>query len=968
MILNPYAIVIDVYATLGGKQPGATSYADHKAYINANGQAAYLTALEGMFATQTNATMSATILANLGLASIFTAAQGEAYLAANAGNRVKAALDLASALTNYVSDATNTNDTAILAAKTTYVATTANAYTYASNSANTSDAATSAAAVSTGQTFTLTTALNNFSGGSTDDTFNGSVSATAADNTYTVTDRVNGGDGVDALNVIATVLAADIAVPAAGLTSIETINIRALDGDGTVGTDAATFAAGAGVTAVNSDRSSSNVTITALGTGASVGMTGDGATVNGIVSYAYTTAAADQTINISGGTLSTGVASITATASTGVTAATINSTGAANSVDTIKLDSAGGNTVTSLTVNAASNLTAVLTAADFAATAALTVSGEATSVNLGTTFDGATIDASGLTAGGLTIATNTNLTSFKGGSGNDTVSTTALAAAAVAGAVDAGAGAADILNVATGTDVNTAAKGGLFTNFEVLRNSGATDVDVSLISGISAVQVASATAGATKMTAAQAADVRVLASNGTNTFSLATATGTTDTLGLTLQNLTAAAVATAIDVTAATVTGFETVNVVSSSGVKAGGTGTGNDLAFAAAANTTAINVSGEYDLTIDATNLTAAGGTTVTSTQTGTAALYVSGNFVAGSSVTGSTGADAFVLGNVGTSYSSGAGNDTMSATQAQLNTGATYSAVNGGGGTDTLNLTGGGAITITDNVLRQVSGFEKIVIATTGTNDQSIVTGGFFDTNFKEAGVDLTTTSSTGDITVDMTSFSGVAKLSVTTVGTGANEGAVVVSTGSGADDVTVSTASAGDDSSVSTFGGNDKITTAGDDAITITGGAGDDTIVLGSTGVNTVVFAATAALNGADTITGFAKAADIINWVQGGTETAVTGGLTATADVNYQLGAQAAGAADSATAVAAAINAAATWTGAAATSWITISDDDSTAIYAWTDTAASAGVQVAELTLVGTIDAAMSTAEIATATTIV
>ena len=150
MILNPYAIVIDVYATLGGKQPGATSYADHKAYINANGQAAYLTALEGMFATQTNATMSATILANLGLASIFTAAQGEAYLAANAGNRVKAALDLASALTNYVSDATNTNDAAILAAKTTYVATTANAYTYASNSANTADAATSSNSVRAG--------------------------------------------------------------------------------------------------------------------------------------------------------------------------------------------------------------------------------------------------------------------------------------------------------------------------------------------------------------------------------------------------------------------------------------------------------------------------------------------------------------------------------------------------------------------------------------------------------------------------------------------------------------------------------------------------------------------------------------------------------------------------------------------------------------------------------------------------
>ena len=72
-------------------------------------------------------------------------------------------------------------------------------------------------------------------------------------------------------------------------------------------------------------------------------------------------------------------------------------------------------------------------------------------------------------------------------------------------------------------------------------------------------------------------------------------------------------------------------------------------------------------------------------------------------------------------------------------------------------------------------------------------------------------------------------------------------------------------------------------------------------------------------------------------------------------------------SAAAVATAASAAATWTAAAATAWIEISDDNSTAIYAWTDVAGTAGVEEAELTLVATIDAAMSTAELATATTI-
>ena len=678
------------------------------------------------------------------------------------------------------------------------------------------------------------------------------MSATAADNTLTLVDLMNGAGGTDTLNVTASVLAADIAVPSAGMQSIEIVKIRALDADGTVGTDAATFAAVAGVTSVNADRSNSNVTVTGLANGASVGMIGDGVVANGILSYAYTTATADQVINISGGTSNSGVANITATASTGVTKATINSTGAANKVDTILLDSAGGNTVTSLTVNAATNLTATLTANDFAATAALTVSGAAVSVDLGTAFDGKTIDASGLTAGGLTIATNANLTSFKGGQGNDTVATSALATT-TAGAVDAGAGTADILNVTAGADVDTAAEAAVFTNFEVLRNSGTTDLDVSLLSGITSVQLNSANAGATKLTAAQAADIKVLATNTTNTIGLAVATGTADVLGLTLQNLTAAAVATPIDVTALTATGFETLNVVSSSGVKAGGTGVGNDLGFAAAGNLTAINVSGEYDLTIAAAAITKA--VTITSTQTGTAALYVSGNFANDSSVTGSGGADAFILGTGFGTYNGGAGNDTFSATAGQLNTAANYNVINGGEGTDTLNITDGATATINivDNNLSKISGIEKIVITDTTSGSQTIQTGGWFDGAFKTSGVNLETASTEGNISIDMTSFTGAATLKVTTVATGAG-GTISVQTGSGNDIVTVSAAAAGTAGSVLTYDGNDKITTANTEDFAITAGKGNDTIVLGSTGKETVTYEATAANNGADTITGF------------------------------------------------------------------------------------------------------------------
>ena len=77
------------------------------------------------------------------------------------------------------------------------------------------------------------------------------------------------------------------------------------------------------------------------------------------------------------------------------------------------------------------------------------------------------------------------------------------------------------------------------------------------------------------------------------------------------------------------------------------------------------------------------------------------------------------------------------------------------------------------------------------------------------------------------------------------------------------------------------------------------------------------------------------------------------------------QAAGAADTAAAAASAISAAATWaTGPAGplTAWIVISDNNSTAVYSFTDVATSTDeVVAAELTLVGTITGTVATADI-------
>jgi hypothetical protein len=712
-----------------------------------------------------------------------------------------------------------------------------------------------------GFTGSLTTGVDQgsaFSGTANDDTFTGQVdtlSAVAATSTFNVGDVLVGGLGIDTLSIITTGANGTAGtISAASVSGIENINIRALLNTATdITTVTATNFVGA--TAFNADRATSAVTFADLAAGQSAGMIGNASATNGAMVAGYAATVTAATLNIAGGTKAGAVTETGA----GITSTVINSTGAANTIGAVGL--VAGNTA--LTVNASTNLTTgALTAAGLK-TITVTGVGVADMTAGAVTAAVTTIDGSTNTGGTKVGALAATVTSFKGGSGADQVTTAAITST-TAGIIDAGAGTADLLNVAAGADVDTAAEANLYTGFEVLRNSGTTDVDVSLVAGITSVELNYADAGATKLTAAQAANINVRLSNATNTIALTTATGTTDVVGLTLAPVKAADVATAIDVTALTVTGFETLNVVSSSGVKAGGTGTGNDLAFAAAANLTAINVSGEYDLTIAAANVTKVA--TVTSTQTGTASLYVSGDFAVGSSVTGSVGADAFVFGAVGTSYNGGAGNDTMSATQAQLNTGAVYSAANGGDGTDTLNLTGGGAITIVDNVLSKVTGFEKIVIATTTTNNQSITTGGFFDAAFKANGIDLTTTSTTGTITVDMTSFTGAAKITATTADGGAGGSATSIQTGAGADTVTSTATATTAAGTISTFDGNDTIVDGVNDT-TITGGKGQDTMTGGATTANIFAFVAgdtgLPSATGFDTITDFAAvAANVIS----------------------------------------------------------------------------------------------------------
>jgi len=716
------------------------------------------------------------------------------------------------------------------------------------------------ATINPGTTFTLTTTGEALVGTANDDTFIGGVSATAADNTLSLIDTIDGGAGTDTLKVSANVLGANIAVPSTGLSNIETVRITAVDGDGIVGTHAATFASRAGVTKVEAT-GNSNVTVTGLATGAVVEMVGDGSTVNGILNFAYGTATDAQTINISGGTLSSGVANITGTASTGVTTATINSTGAANKVDIILLDSATNNTVTSLTLNATTGLTGVLTATDFAtAGAALTVTG-AGAVDIGTAGVFKTVDASA-NSGGLTVDVDAVTTRFVGSTGNDVV-TSAATTSTTAGIIDGGDGTDTLVIGANVAHVDTAAEGAEYTNFETLRMSGTLDVS-HVGSSMTALQLTAA-ATLTNVTAALAADTTFRADAGATAITLASAGGTSDVLNLTMGTGTGATEAT--DLTGGlTVNGFETLNITTN----AGGTTaalTTSEFTTLTADSLTAINLTGGG---ITITNAATAKATTIDGSAL-TGILTIAGNVIAGSTITGGAGKDVFTAGTAnGSTYNGGANDDSFSATAAQMAaTGTNDTVFDGGAGTkDKITITG--TPTLTDNHFTNVSNAEQLT--TSSTASTSVTAGGSFKSAFSD-GITITTGALVDTATYTFAGGLYDKDTNITVDGgllvmNGAGED-ITVTTGAGNDTVTIQT----DDTAVGRTGDGGTIavvSNAGDDTIvfdygdlaaitnsqiaTIDAGTGADTITKGTNADNstTVQAAVIYTINAGDSLT--------------------------------------------------------------------------------------------------------------------
>lgn len=631
-----------------------------------------------------------------------------------------------------------------------------------------------------------------------------------------------------------------------------------------------------GTTQLWSDRSSGAVTFTNVGKTTTVGINGNGtSTALGALTATYVAGTTAANVAINGGATA-GAVTVNANADGQQKTVNVSSTGGAqassggqvNTIASLGLDTS----VTTLNINAATSLTATAGVTGSALTT-ITASGAGTTVNLGTLASTVTsVNASGMTAGGVTATLTGNTKTFVGGAGVDTITTGATTASGAL--IDGGAGSGDILVLAATNDVTTAAKAAQYVNFEVLRNtysygsasntSYARNVDMSLFSNYTAVQANAGThrnagdtadvvdgAGFINMTATQAAAVTNRSNNSGATFALTNATGSTDVLTVTLNNATPTTGAiSSASLKEVTVNGFETMNVVSSSGNST----SYNELTFksSGAADLKALNLSGVAPIALTTTNLVqsiAIDGSQLTyAPTTGNYNLTVAGDLVKGSSVTGSATADnitttSAITGSTGdfVTYTLGGGNDAIASTVTAINnTSAAKGSVKiaGGDGTDTLTLKDAEAdgITMVDNSFQYLTGIEKIVYGSTTAEDNgamSITTGGFFNTNFASA-VTLTLGSANNSQanTVNLSSYTGNATVSLDA--TAATTNAQTLYTGSGNDTVTLLVGGETAGSTVNLGAGNDSLamtvkTSSVSTSHSINGGAGQDSIVL-------------------------------------------------------------------------------------------------------------------------------------------
>lgn len=526
-------------------------------------------------------------------------------------------------------------------------------------------------APNTGQTFTLTTAVDNLTGTTNNDTFNALIGDNA---TLTAADVINGLGGTDTLNITyAGGPRPSDALNGALISNIEFVNIRnTVDGVGNVITVSATGLQGVSASGAG------HVTVTDLANNAS--FTANGST-GGVFSVGYAGAATNAALGFVGAT--TGAVTLTSGV---LTTATISTSGAASTVASI---ASGISSLKTFAINAAADLTVTNGITSAGATGTLNVSGAAASVNVDTLdADFTTVNASGLSAGGLTAKMSATATTvITGGKGNDVITTGAVL---TTGSVAAGDGTGDRLVVKDSTHVATAALAAKYTGFEQLEVGNGVSQDASLIAGITSIRIrdSDAATGVTGLSAAQAGAITVVAADAGSPITIGVAgagtAGQIDTVALTIDDGASAVSTLALGVPVIANVEKLSINAIDNVNISA--------LTSAASLDTITLTGAATQSITTGAnsTNNFSINGSAATGALTLNATAYTTN----GVSLTGGTAADTLTGSAQADNIIGGAGNDTLSGL------GGTDT-ISGGDGTDTItggagadNLTGGAGV----------------------------------------------------------------------------------------------------------------------------------------------------------------------------------------------------------------------------------------------------------------------------------
>ncbi len=499
------------------------------------------------------------------------------------------------------------------------------------------------------QTYTLKAGIDTLVGTTQDDTFDG----TALDS-FSVSDSIDGGAGMDTLNLKVSGTAAPAGV---AITGIETLNLGTTGAGYTI--DASLYA---GLEQLN-------LTATAaLAGGASAGAIN----VNG-----------GATVNVTQVTTTTGALGTTATQ------AAVTVTGAANTSSVSVKQTVATPAV--MTV-APSTESAIITWANFNNGGyGYQLAGGLKVHNTDNAYhsqaDVATVAAGGTVAGLARIVPETPLWSQGPAIGNTTLFTSLTPLANVADVVVTGSGYtySPTANTTQGVNAVTGVAGIANGAVSITDVNAASLTDAGTITSVTLDNFGVATVNASAL------DTATLGGTGTS-FALthgALTTPVVSTLGLNLNGLTTGAVQLGAVPT--------TINLATS--------GSASTLGSLSAAGATKVQISGDSTLSIGSHTLAA----DATITSSGTGAVTLAGALLAGQGYTGGSGADSLVLSASGTrAISTGGGNDRVTYAGPVASGGS----IDGGDGTDTLVMTSSQVSTAAggSSFATTVSGFEVL------------------------------------------------------------------------------------------------------------------------------------------------------------------------------------------------------------------------------------------------------------------